>query len=133
MTLADPVLVCREILLADPAVTALVADRVYGTPDLPPGHAFPCIRLTHVGTSGYAPVPFRHSASALVQMDVWAPQMRDLHEIAEAALDALTCTPSVPGALSVRPVSEARELDERAQPPLHRHRSQLSVRVVRTT
>lgn len=132
MALADPVLVCREVLLADPAVTALADGRVYGTPDLPAGHAFPCLRLTHVGTSGHAPVPFRHSASALVQLDVWALQMRDLHELAEAALDALTGTPDVPGALSIRPVSEVRELDERAQPPLHRYRAQLSVRIVRT-
>jgi hypothetical protein len=129
MALPDPVLVCREVLLADPAVTALVEDRVYATPDLPQGHSYPCLRLTHVGTSGHAPVGFRHSASALVQLDAWAAQMRDLHTLAEAALDALTGHPHVPGALSIRPVSEVRELDESAQPPLHRYRTQLTVRI----
>jgi hypothetical protein len=128
-TLADPLLVCREILLGTDALTALVGDRVYATPDLPPDRAYPCIRLTHIGAADHSPVPFRHAATAGVQMDVWAEDMPTTATVAETALDALHGVPRVPGALHIRPISEAREIDEAVQPPLYRYRADLSVRV----
>jgi hypothetical protein len=127
--LADPLVACRDALLADPDVAAAVADRVYATPDLPQGHAYPCIRLTHIGTSGYAPVGFRQSASASVQLDAWATDMPTLHLIAEHVMDALTGRTA--DGMYIKPTFESRSLDEAVQPPLYRFRADLSARIVR--
>lgn len=126
--LVDPLLVCREVLLAHQALADEVGGRVYATPDLPPGHSYPCIRLTHIATADHSPVGFRHAATATVQMDVWAVDMATLTRISEHALDVLTGTPAVPGSLFIRVAFEAREFDETAQPPLYRYRADLSVR-----
>lgn len=131
MALADPLLVCRELLLSDPVVSPLVGDAVYATPDLPQGHTYPCIRLTHIATTGHAPVAFRHSAAATVQLDVWAETMPSLMEIAEGSLDALHGVSPIDGANYIRPTSEGRSIDESVQPPMYRYRADLEVRVVR--
>lgn len=127
--LTDPLVGVRAMLLADPAVTALVGNAVYATPDLPKGHVYPCIRLTHTGSSGHAPVAFRHSLSAMVQIDLWAETMADMSALAEVALNCLHGVSRQPGILHIRPTFEARELDEAAQPPLYRYRADLLVRV----
>jgi hypothetical protein len=127
--LADPLVVCRETLLDDPLVQQFTDGRVYATPVLPPDHQYPCIRLSHTGGSGHAPVPFRHSYVAGVQLDVWAYDQTVCALIGEAALDILHRVPTVEGAVSIRPTFEARELDESVQPALHRYRADLEVRV----
>lgn len=134
--LADPLLVCREVLLADAAVVAEFDDRIYATPELPVGHGYPCVRLSHTGQSEYAPVGFRQAATAGIQVDVWAAEdqsFEDLSVLAETIMDSLTGVPRVAGALYIRPTFETRELDETVQPPLYRYRADLSVRVVRSS
>lgn len=131
MTIADPLLVVRELLLGDPEVTALVHDRVYATPVLPKDHAYPCIRLSHIGAGQYAPVGFRHSMTATVQLDVWSYDQTLTARTAGVALDVLHGTPQAPGALRIAPTAEFRELDESVQPPLYRYRADLAVRVTR--
>ena len=131
MALADPLVVCRETLLADPAVVAATGGRVYATPSLPVGHSYPCVRLTLVGASGHTPVGFRQGMEAAVQLDAWAEDMTVVSTVAEACLDALHGVPDQPGAVYIKAVFEARELDEAAQPPLHRYRADLSVRVAK--
>ena len=131
MPLGDALVICRQILIADPAVDGLVGGEVYSTPLLPPQHQYPLIRLTHIGQTGYAPVAFRHSALSQIQLDVWSYDQSDCAAIAEAALEALHGAPAVDGAISITPTYESREMDETVQPPLHRYRADLSVRVVR--
>lgn len=129
--LADALIICREVLLGSPEVTALVHDRVYATPMLPPGHGYPCVKLQHISTSQYSRVGFRHAATAVVQLDVWAYEQGLCARIAGVALDVLHGTPTVPGAVSIRTQYEGRSLDESVQPPLHRYRADLAVRVAR--
>jgi len=131
MPLADPLVVCRTVLLADPTVTALIGDRVYATPLLPKGHSYPCVRLTLTGASGHTPVGFRQGMDAAVQFDAWAVDMPGVSAVAEACLDSLHGTPDVTGAIRIKVVLEARELDEAVQPPLHRYRADLLVRVAK--
>lgn len=130
MPLGDPLAIVRTILLADPAVAALVTE-VYATPLLPPGHGYPLIRLSHIGSSDYTPVGFRQAAVAQIQMDAWSYDQSEVAAIGEAALDALHGTPAVDGAIYIRPTFEAREIDETVQPPLHRYRADLAVKIVR--
>jgi hypothetical protein len=131
MALSDPLVVCREILLSDAPTKALVDERVYATPILPPDRRYPLIRLSHVGQSEHAPVGFRQAATATIQMDIWDHDQTVVATVAETALDALHGVPVVAGALYIKPTFEAREIDETAQPPLHRYRADLSVRIVR--
>lgn len=129
--LPDPTLVCRNILLGDPTVINLVGNRVYASSTLPVGHTYPCVRLTHIGSGEHAPVPFRHSATATVQVDMWAPDLPALHELRESVLDALHGTPPVgSGAIRIAVTSEVVEADETLQPPLYRCRADLAVKVV---
>ena len=129
MPLADPLVVCREVLLSSPGVLA-ITDQVYATPFLPPGHTYPLIWLSHIGTTGHAPVGFRHSATATVQMSVWAHSQEECAVLAEAALDAIQgVPPDGLGALYVSVSFESSDLDETAQPALYRRRADLQVRI----
>ena len=130
MALHDPLLVCRQILLADPAVAAIVGTRVYATPVLPKDHTYPLIRLTHIGSSDYSPVGFRHAATATVQLDAWALTMPELYDLKEQALSALHDTPPAgSGASRIAVTSEVMEIDESLQPALYRCRADIAVRV----
>jgi hypothetical protein len=133
MTLADPLVVCRRILLDSLPVTQLVGEEVYATPMLPVGHKYPLIRLIEIGRNNYAPVAFRHSADCLIQMDVWAATMPELTGIREAALTALHRPPPIGAGVSrIATTSEVVDLDEQVQPPLFRCRADLVVRAVQT-
>jgi hypothetical protein len=129
--LADPLVEVRRALLADPAVEAMVAGRVYATPLLPPDRGYPCIQLTHIATGRFAPVGFRALAEARVQLDVWAHDQTTAAAAAGAALDAAVAlsTPAVP---RVTQLFASSEVDETVQPPLHRARADLAVTIART-
>lgn len=131
MQLADPLLVVRDLLLADAGVVALVGGGVYASPVLPPDREYPLIRLQHIGTTTHSPVAFRQAATAVVQMDVWARGFSECATIAEVALDCVSgIPPAGAGAIRVSPTFEARSVDETAQPALYRYRADLAVRVV---
>ena len=131
MALADPLLVCREVLLADPDVAAIVGTRVYSTPVLPVGHQYPLVRLTLIGGSAYSPVDFRYSAAFVVQCDMWAESMPDLYALREATLTALHGPPPDGARASyIRPTSEVISIEEALQPVPYRCRADLAVRVV---
>lgn len=125
----DPLITVRDLLLADLPVTALAGDRVYATPLLPAGHSYPLIRLTHIGSSDYAPVGFRQALTAIIQLDVFAHDQPAARRLAETALVALHRRHHTRGLLHIRPSSEVADLDETAQPPLYRYRADLLVRL----
>jgi hypothetical protein len=132
MPLADPLVVCRDVLLKSPPVTAICGGDVYATPLLPVGHGYPLIRLLEIGRNNYGNVPFRHSADALIQMDVWAYSMPEMAALREAALDALHRPPPPSrnyGVARIATTSEVVTVDETVQPPLYRCRADLVVRV----
>jgi hypothetical protein len=131
MPLADPLIVTRTVLMENLPVTRIVGGNIFATPLLPKDHSYPLIRLTHIGSSGYANVPFRQSADAVVQVDMWAHDMPTLAALRDAALDALHSIPRHGlNSTRIKVTSEVLDVDEQAQPPLYRARADLAVLVV---
>jgi hypothetical protein len=131
MSLRDPLLVVKDLLTAAPTVTAIVGTDIYATPLLPVGHGYPLIRITHIGSNDYAPVGFRHSADALMQLDLFAADLPTVAALREAVLDTLhTRLPADSGATRIAVTSEVVDVDESVQPPLYRCRADVVVRIV---
>lgn len=129
--LGDPLLAVKSMLESNPAVQMAVGGRIYATPVLPVEREFPCIQLEHIASQDYAPVAFRHSYTAIIQLSVWSTSHSESREIGNIALDAVHRVPPAGlGVVMVRPTNETEDLFETLQPLVYRYRSDLQVRVV---
>ena len=99
--------VVRDILLAAPAVTALVGTRIYPSV-APQGVARPYVVLTLVSAvphHTHSDAPAALLEAARVQVDCYGPEYAATHAVATAVDDVL-------GALSGSPMSATKEREQ---------------------
>lgn len=92
-------------LRADPAVAALVDDRVYTI--VPANPTFPLVALTRYGGAPVSP-HILHADAAAIQLDCYADRKAEAQTLAETVREALAAMPGVHGTAVVTAVRFGR-------------------------